>query len=95
MNQVEIEALKTDTHNKYACESKCLSKNKPLAYVCVRCGVCYHQTCTTKIKDAYHIIGHLISCCSKKPKYIEQDLAMYKAQHEKQIIINESLSREL
>ena len=65
MNNEDLDNIEKQTQKHFACEKKCNSKNAPESYVCVRCGKCYHKECIIKKKDAFHITGHLISCCSK------------------------------
>ena len=76
MNSKDLEALDKQAQLNYACS--CAKKTiKPTAFVCVKCGKCYHKTCLSKIKSVYHLIGNLICCCETETelKYFEQEIA--------------------
>ena len=75
MNNKDVEDLNEQAQINYACN--CPKKhNKPTAFVCVKCGKCYHKTCIIKNKTIYHLIGNLICCCETEtdPKFFEQEI---------------------
>ena len=88
MNPEDIKNLNKQSQLHFACEAfaKCSPRSKPQTYVCVKCGKCYHQQCIIKKKGVFHIIGHLISCCTKQPKYLEQQVETLTAELNKQKI---------
>ena len=80
MNIKDIDALKKEGHQEYACTCA-KNKNKPLTFVCVACGKCYHASCIFKVKIAYHLTGNLICCCEPPTSddlYYEQEIALLK-----------------
>ena len=83
MNPEEIEALKNVSEKKYSCDCT-NNKSKPVAFVCVACGKCYHSTCVRKIKHAFHLIGNLICCCEKEKEYNDQDFILLKTELSKE-----------
>ena len=83
MNIKEVEVLKKQACTNYTCD--CINnKNKPVTFVCIACGKCYHSSCILKIKDAIHIKGNAICCCDSVADYNEQDI----------VILNNKLFKE-
>ena len=93
MNEKEITAIKKEAQSNYACDCK-NNINKPLAFVCISCGKCYHLSCAIKIKNAYHIKGNLFCCCYVDTEFLQQDYEILKNEMQEEKRKSASLMNE-